>query len=139
MSKETTLKGKLGDLQRLLSSLTANSGELPHLEATRLRFAELLTQAQAAADRQGVHTAAKQEASLEFRTTLTECGRLANILRLAVKAHFGIRAEKLAEFGLQPFRGLKTKPASEEPEEPAPTTPSPATPKPPAPVTAIRE
>jgi anti-sigma factor RsiW len=62
MSKETTLKGKLGDLERLLSSLTANSAELAHLEATRLRFAELLAKAQEAADLQGVHRAAKQEA-----------------------------------------------------------------------------
>ncbi len=130
MSKETTQKGKLGDLQRLLSSLTANAAELPHLEATRLRFAELLTQAQEAFDRQGVHKAAKQEASRELRTAITESERLETILLLGVKQHFGIRAEKLAEFGLQPFRGLKTKPADEEPK---PSTPEPADSKPPAP------
>ena len=130
MAKETTLKGRLGDLQRFLSPLTANSAELSHLEATRLRFAELLAQAQAALDRQGVHKAAKQEASLELRNALIESERLAHILRLGVKQHFGIRAEKLAEFGLQPFRGLKTKPEDEEPE---PSTPEPADPNPPAP------
>ncbi len=128
MSKETTQKGKLGDLQRLLASLSANTAELPHLEATRLRFAELLAKAQEAFDRQGVHKAAKQAASFDLRTAITESERLANILRLGVKQHFGIRAEKLAEFGLQPFRGLKTKPDDEEP-----TTPEPAEPNPPVP------
>ena len=134
MSKETTQKGKLGDLQRFLSSLTVNSSELPHLEATRLRFAELLAQAQEAFDRQGVHRAAKQEASRDLRTAITESERLENILRLGVKQHFGIRAEKLSEFGLQPFRGLKAKPGDEEP-----TTPEPAESNPPAPADPTRK
>ena len=125
------LKAKLGDLQRLLAPLTANSADLPHLEATRVRFAEFLAQAEAATDRQGALTAAKQEASLGLRTSLRECERLANILRLAVKQHYGIRSEKLAEFGLQPFRGRKTKPDAEEPE---PSAPSPEKPQPAAPV-----
>ena len=35
--------------------------------------------------------------------------------RLAIKQHYGIRSEKLAEFGLQPFRGRirKAKPVVE--------------------------
>ena len=124
------LKAKLGDLQRLLAPLTANSADLPHLEATRVRFAEFLAQAEAAVDRQGALTAAKQEASLELRTSLRESERLANILRLAVKQHYGIRSEKLAEFGLQPFRGRKAKPDV----EPESSVPSPEKPEPAAPV-----
>jgi hypothetical protein len=122
--REKSSKAKLGDLRRLLAPLIANSGDLGHLEATRTRFAEILAQAEDAADRQRVHAAAKQEASLQFRGALTECERLANILRLAVKQHYGIRSEKLAEFGLQPFRGRKA-PEAEEPETPAPSPPEP--------------
>src|SRR6185295_7067954 len=114
--KQKTFKTKLGDMRRLLAPLTANSAELWHLEATRARFAELLAEAEDAANRQGVHTAAKQDASLQLRVALSECDRLANILRLAVKQHYGIRSEKLAEFGLQPFRGRKTTPDAEEQE-----------------------
>jgi hypothetical protein len=123
------LKAKLGDLQRLLAPLTANSADLGHLEATRTRFADFLAQAKEAADRQGVHTAAKQEASLQLRTSISECDRLANILRLAVKQHYGVRSEKLAEFGLQPFRGRKTKPVAEPPQPPTPS-PAPESPVP---------
>jgi len=43
-------------------------------------------------------------------------------LRTALKQHYGIRAEKLAEFGMQPFRGRnltakakQPKPAASEP------------------------
>jgi hypothetical protein len=125
--KETTLKGKLGDLLRLLSSLNANTGDLPHLEVSRAQLAEMVARAQEAADRQALFTAGKQEASQDLRASVTEGQRLANILRLAVKQHYGIRAEKLAQFGLQPFRGRaprKAKPA----EEPQPTTPQPKDP-----------
>lgn len=117
MSKETTSKGKLGDLERLSSSLAANSAEIPHLEVSRNQLGTLLTQAREAADLQAMHTAAKQEASQKYQTALAEGMRLANVLRLALKHHYGIRSEKLANFGLQPFRGRprKTKPAPEEP------------------------
>ena len=129
MSKETTLKGKLGDLQRLMSSLTANSAELAHLEPARLKFAELVANAESAADLQAVHTAAKQEASRQLQTAITEGLRMANVMRLAVKQHYGIRAEKLAEFGLQPFRGRNAKP--EEPQPPTPVEIEPPAPTPP--------
>jgi hypothetical protein len=85
--------------------------------------------------------AGKQEASKQLNTFVTEGERLATVLQLAVKQHYGIRAEKLAEFGLQPFRGrTKAKPAPETPGTPVtpPTTPStgPAA-KPPAPASHL--
>ncbi len=109
MAKETTYSGVLGELQRLRKSLVANSGDLAHLEAPRARFDDLVDQAQEIANQQAALTASKQEASKQFRTLLREAQRQGNILRLSVKAHYGIRAEKLTEFGLQPFRGRKVK------------------------------
>jgi hypothetical protein len=122
MSKETTSKGKLGDLERLASSLAANATDLPHLEVSRNQLGALLNEAREAADLQALHTAGKQEASRKLGVALTEGMRLANVLRLAVKHHYGIRSEKLAHFGLQPFRGRprKAKPAPEEPKPPVP-------------------
>ena len=130
MSKETTLKGKLGDSLRLLASLNANKDSLQHLEVSRAELEDLLAKAQEAADRQALHTAGKQEASKQLRTSLDEGQRLANILRLAVKQRYGIRSEKLAHFGLQPFRGRprNAKPTTEEPQPPAPTPQAPADP-----------
>lgn len=122
MATETTSKGKLGDLERLVASLTANAADIPHLEMSRTQLGALLNEAREAADLQALHTAGKQEASQQLRTALTEGMRLANVLRLAVKQHYGIRSEKLAHFGLQPFRGRprKAKPAPEEPKPPVP-------------------
>lgn len=121
MSTETTTKGQLGDMERLASSLAANAADLPHLETSRNQLDTLLDQAREAAGDQALHTAAKQEASRKLRVALTEGMRLATVLRLAVKHHYGIRSEKLAHFGLQPFRGRprKDKEAPEEPQTPA--------------------
>jgi hypothetical protein len=119
MSTETTSKGQLGDLERLLSSLTANAADIPHLEVSRNQLGELLTQAREAADLQALHTAGKQEASRDLEIALTEGMRLATVLRLAVKHHYGIRSEKLVHFGIQPFRGRPFRSRTRKPE-PAP-------------------
>ena len=122
MSKETTLKGKFGDLQRLMAALSANSADLPHLEGSREQLGVLVGRALEAAGRQAVHTAEKQEATQQLNTFLVESLRLANVLRLAVKQHYGIESEKLAEFGLQPFRGRPRRTAPEPPPPPTETS-----------------
>jgi hypothetical protein len=140
MSRETTNAGKLGKLQRLSTALAANGGEIPQLEPSRVLFDALLAKTQEAAKQQSAFTASKQEASKQLKTLLTEGERMANVLQLAVKQHFGIRSEKLAEFGLQPFRGRsKAKPTPETPD-PAPppaVTPAGSTAKPPTPASHL--
>lgn len=121
MAKETTYAGMLGDLQRLVSALSANGGELTHLEGARTKLERLLAQAQEAANQQAVFTAGKQESTRQLKTLLTEGMRLANALRVMLKEHYGIRSEKLAEYGLQPFRGKARKVKPEEPELPPPS------------------
>jgi hypothetical protein len=118
MSKESTYVGRLGDVQQLLAKLSANIAEIPHLEGSLQQLGVLSGKAQEAFQRQAALTASKQEATKELQALLSEAMRLANVLRLAVKQHYGIRAEKLAEFGMQPFRGRKraVKPVPEEPE-----------------------
>ena len=125
MAKETTLKGRIGALQRLLARLNSNREELPHLEMSRALLEEQVARLLEAADRQALHTAAKQEASQELQRFLTEGERLATVLQLAIKQHYGIRAEKLVDFGLKPFRGRprKAAPGTEPPPAPEPTPP----------------
>lgn len=123
MPDETTYSGILGDLQRLHVTLVANASEIPHLEASTARFGETVGQAQGLARRQAALTAEKQEVSQQLKRALGDGQRLATMLRQGVKQHFGIRSEKMAEFGMQPFRGRqrKAKPAPEQPEKPIPT------------------
>jgi hypothetical protein len=69
---------------------------------------------------------AKQAASKELQTLLTEGQRLANGMRALLKEHYGIRSEKRAELGLQPFRGRVRTVKPPPPETPTPA-PHPAT------------
>jgi hypothetical protein len=123
MTRETTNAGRLGRLQRLSAALAANSGDLQNLQGSIAQLTTLLTQAQEAAQQQAAFIAGKQEASKQLNTFVTEGERLATVLQLAVKQHYGIRAEKLTEFGLQPFRGRnrQAKPVPEAPPATAPT------------------
>jgi len=111
MPRQTTKAAKLGVLQKFRDSLSANQANLPQLEGSMAQFDMMVTNAHELTTRQDALTAAKQDVAKQFVDTLTEAERLGTVLRLAVKQHFGIRSEKLAEFNLQPFRGRK-KPAA---------------------------
>jgi hypothetical protein len=130
MARETTKSGKLGDLARFTATLAANAPELPHLEGSRVRLDQVVVDAQDAAKQQAAFTAGKQEASKRLTTLVTEGERLASGIRKLLAQNYGIRSEKLVEFGLQPFRGRPfrgrkvKKDQTEKPEPPAtPTAP----------------
>ncbi|HZF11786.1 MAG TPA: hypothetical protein VFE33_23615 [Thermoanaerobaculia bacterium] len=125
MSKENTYSGKLGDWQRLLAPIAANAADLPHLATSSAQLETLLAEGLVATKAQAVHVAAKQDLSKQVRGVITEGERLATLLRQAIKQHYGIRAEKLSEFGIQPFRGRKGKKDNPETPPPPTTTPPP--------------
>jgi hypothetical protein len=124
MPNETTYSGILGDAQRFHASMETTVSQVPHLEAGRLRLGESLGRAQDLLKQQAAMTASKQELSQEIKTAIADVRLLATMLRKGVRQHFGVKSEKLAEFGLQPFRGRKasTKPTPEPEPTPAPTT-----------------
>ena len=105
MSKETTDAGFQGDWRALAALIEANSVELAHLEPLRLQLVAQADKALAISKQQASLIAGKQEMSKQFRVTIGEGNRLATLLRSAIKQHYGIRTEKVAEFGVQPFRG----------------------------------
>jgi septal ring factor EnvC (AmiA/AmiB activator) len=106
-TKESTQKGRLEEWERLIQRMAANAQDLAHLEAARARLEGMLNEAREAAAQQAAHTAGKQESTQKLKVLQVEGERLATVLRGAVKQHYGIRSEKLAEFGLKPFRGRK--------------------------------
>jgi len=124
MTKETTYAGMLGDSRRLAASLTVNSSEVPHLEVPRIKLETLLTREEEVSKQQSALIASKQEASRQLKTLVVESRRLTNVLRVALKEHYGIRSEKLAEFGLKPFRGRNRKAKPDDTGTPPPSTPA---------------
>ena len=105
MSQETTYAGILGDLERLIAALFANAADLPHLEGARLRMEQLLDLTRQVLQDQAGLIASKQEASRQVERLIGDSQRTATGVRKLLKAHYGLNAEKLAEFGVQPFRG----------------------------------
>jgi hypothetical protein len=130
MAQEKTHAGVLGNLQKLDTALEANLEELAHLEGARQRLTTLLGRAQATVKQQAALTASKQETSKQLREFLTEGQRVANAIRALLKEHYGLRAEKLAEFGLQPFRGRTRKAKPTEPKPPVSPAEQPSAPPP---------
>jgi hypothetical protein len=129
MTKETTYTGMIGDWQRLLQTLEANSADIPQIEPFRAKLAGMLTQALDITKRQSGLKADKQEMSKQIRQLSTDANRLASAVRVLLKEHYGIRDEKLAAFNLQPFRGrtAKAAPAPQGPGTTPPPTPHPPT------------
>ena len=124
MARETKYTGMIGDWQRLHGLVEANVAELPALEPFLAKLSAIQAQAQEVTNRQNAMRAAKQEASKEIRKLASQGNRLVALIRAALKEHYGITEEKLAEFGLQPFRGRTRKqPIPEKPEAPQPASP----------------
>lgn len=122
--KETTKTGIMGSWRELLPPLLANAAELAHLEIPRGKLERILGRSQEIVQQQGLLAANRQELTKELDGLMGEGERVAALLRKAVREHYGPRAEKLSEFGLQPFRGRKSKKTPEiEPTKP-PVLPS---------------
>lgn len=128
MGNETTYSGVMGGLGRFSAALTANAADLAHLEGARLHLAKIVTDIEGITQQQAALTASKQEASKLLQKLMVEGQRVASGMTKFLQEHYGTRSEKLAEFGLQPFRGRKPRvPKTPEPP-PIPTpTPAPAT------------
>jgi len=112
MARERTQSGKFGEWSRLNVTVQANSADLPYLETLRAKLDALHAQGVDLTKEQGALRASKQEKSQALQAVIAEGSRLATLLRSAVKQHYGPGSEKLAEFGVQPFRGRKVKPAA---------------------------
>ena len=118
--RETRKAGILGDLERLSATMEAYKEQLSHLEPFRLKLGGLVTRSLEVSQQQAAFQASKQEASKQLRQLLTQGLRVADVIRTAVRDHFGPQEERIAEFGVQPFRGRKVKtPTGTPPTPPA--------------------
>ena len=122
MLRENTNAGMLGQLVRFSAALAANSAELAHIEGMRVRFEKLVSEAQVIAQQQAALVASKQDASKRLQNLLSEGLRAATGIERILQEFYGTRAEKMAEFGLQPFRGRPRR-SKEKPGPQGPPTP----------------
>jgi predicted component of type VI protein secretion system len=110
--------------RRLVKPLTTNNGDTPHLEGHRTRLEALMTQVEEIEKQQAALAAAKQEASQQLKALIAEGRKVAAFLKAGIRERYGRTAEKLVEYGLQPFRGNKSA-KLEKPVEVKPPAPTP--------------
>ena len=120
-NERRTYSGILGEWQRLLDAMAANTTDLPHLEMIRTLFVEHLDQTLELMRRQAAQIAEKQQCSQDLRARIKDGQRIATLLRQGIKQHFGIRSEKMVEFGLTTYRGRAARKKPESPTTPPPT------------------
>jgi hypothetical protein len=113
--KRETRDSAFGEWRRILKPRANNQGELLHLDGHWTKLESVLTQIDAIDAEQARLTAAKQEKTGQLNVLIAEGRKIATFLKAGLREHYGRRAEKLAEYGMQPFRGFKKKP--EEPVE----------------------
>jgi hypothetical protein len=114
-------------MTRMSVAMAANAADLPHLEGPRVRLEKVLGDAKGIAQEQAALKASKQESSKRLKELIGEGRRLSTGIVRFLQQHYGNRSEKLAEFGLQPFRGRSPRAAKTPPPTEPPTTPTPAT------------
>jgi hypothetical protein len=100
------------------AAVAANAADLPHLEPKRFRLSEVLVEARSLLTEQASLAARKQEVTRRLAELIQEGNTLVAFLNSGVRQHYGRRSEKLSEFGVQPFRGLRRSPPEEPPGQP---------------------
>lgn len=115
--QQTRFSDYVTEWEHLLTTLAANSGDLPYLETSRAKLQGFLDDARNFAMQQDLHASGKQSASQSLRTTLANGKKLATFLRTGLKEHYGNTSEKLVEFGISPFRRKKKEPTVTPPLE----------------------
>lgn len=116
----------LKEWTRLATMVAANEADLAHLESHRRQLVSEVEGLQEALARQATHKAEFQQATRDLEGHLRRGKDVSTRMRDGIRMTYGRRAEKLAAFGLQPYRArtqdTETKP---QPSEASPT-PAPA-------------
>jgi DNA-binding protein H-NS len=118
-----TFNALMGQGEHLLVTIQANSTDLAHLEETRLQLVGALDVAKAASVRQDTVKALVQQATRDLEKAMADAQELVTRLRNGIRTKYGLRSEKLTEFGMQPRRAPGKKAAKVKPApvpQPAP-------------------
>jgi hypothetical protein len=129
MPKKNSYADHLKEWEDTVASVAANASDLPQLEGARVQLEQMLVELRELLKQQAVHTANKQQVSKRLRRLTADGKKKSAMMRAVLKDHYGNTNEKLVEFGVQPFRVRRRKPAEEpNPEEPEKPTPQAADP-----------
>lgn len=109
----------------LNESLKANLGELPAFTDSQTQLDAVLQRMSALNKAQEALKAQLRETTKDLRDIVFSGRTLSSEIRMSLKGHYGIRSNKLTEFGIKPFTGRRRQSTSgnPSPETPPPTNP----------------
>jgi len=119
-----TFANQTTEWEHLLVTAETNKADLSFLEPQRSQLTSVLDRAKDASLRQDAFKAQFQQATRDLEKALSEGRDLATRMRNGIRTQYGLRGEKLAEFGLQPRR----KPQKSKQKAKQGSTPDSATP-----------
>ena len=111
MAEERLYMNAVTGWDQMATAVTANNDQVAHLEVSLPQLRERSQRARSLYAQYAAMKAAKQEVWKELQQVLEEGDASMRYLKEGVRAHYGKRSEKLVEFGVQPFRGIKRKSA----------------------------
>lgn len=104
MSKTSSQEGILSDWAQVLAAVEAHREDLTHIEDLRAGLAASAEALQTLRSDRGRLQMEIQSMTYEIQRALDHGKDLASRLRAGVRSTFGIRSDKLSEFGIKPIR-----------------------------------
>jgi hypothetical protein len=121
----TTFPAETMDWGQLATTVDVNKTDLAHLAVQSARLAVVADGSKATKLRQEALKAELQQTTRNLEAYRTEGRDLATRLRNGIRTQYGLKSEKLTEFGMKPRRKLqkKAKPGPVAQPTPVPQTP----------------
>ena len=117
MARNSSFADFIADWRRLLAALDANPDSVPDLSTQRPAMESILDELEAVVTRQDAIRVDSKENASEARQLLQKGSDVAIQIRAALRAHFGPRNPKLAEFRVRVLGQPRRRPNPEEPVE----------------------
>src|SRR4051812_30693858 len=111
MAKTDRSASDLKEWDGLATASTANAADLPQAEIARTGLVKLRDELRELVNQRNLHQSNKQQLPQRIAKTHEGGAKLATVIRVLAKQHYGNRSDKLVEFGIPPFRGRAHKAA----------------------------
>ena len=112
MAKTDRSASDLKEWDGLATASAANAADLPQTEIARTGLVKLRDELRELVNQRNLHQSNKQQLSQRIAKIHEEGSKLATVIRVIAKQHYGNRSDKLVEFGIPPFRGRARKAAA---------------------------
>jgi hypothetical protein len=119
---------KVNGWEKVNTSVNANPVDLDHLLEHNVELGSKAVRIRSLSAEYAMITARKQAITAEIQEIMREGQTLLDYVQTGVRQHYGLRSEKLVEFGLRPICA-KALPPSPVPPPPLPETVAPDTAK----------